>query len=104
MRCTCRGRAGLSAVLDKCQGRGAVGANDPDVFCPPPGDVPGSHFCDSIARAEIMNYLSQTYGSAFVDDLVKHLPQPDDGQEHTTRCSSSDTAQDGHRKPTTATI
>jgi hypothetical protein len=25
-------------------------------------------------RAEIMNYLSQTYGPVFVDDLAKHLP------------------------------
>ena len=28
-----------------------------------------------IARAEIMDYLSQVYGSAFVEDLIKHLPQ-----------------------------
>jgi len=26
-------------------------------------------------RAEIMDYLSQVYGSAFVEDLIKHLPQ-----------------------------
>jgi hypothetical protein len=27
-------------------------------------------------RAEIMEYLSQTYGPVFVEDLIKHLPQP----------------------------
>jgi hypothetical protein len=26
-------------------------------------------------RAEIMEYLNQAYGSAFVEDLIKHLPQ-----------------------------
>jgi hypothetical protein len=27
-----------------------------------------------IANAEIIEYLSQTYGSVFVGDLIKHLP------------------------------
>lgn len=27
-------------------------------------------------RAEIMEYLSQTYGPVFVEDLIKHLAQP----------------------------
>lgn len=27
-------------------------------------------------RAEIMEYLRQTYGPMFVEDLIKHLPQP----------------------------
>lgn len=26
-------------------------------------------------RAEIMEYLNQSYGPAFVEDLIKHLPQ-----------------------------
>jgi hypothetical protein len=29
-----------------------------------------------MASAEIIKYLSQTYGSRFVGDLIKHLPQP----------------------------
>jgi hypothetical protein len=26
--------------------------------------------------AEVMEYLSDTYGRVFVGDLIKHLPQP----------------------------
>lgn len=34
-----------------------------------------------MTRAEIMEYLSQTYGPVFVGDLIKHLPQPGDGEQ-----------------------
>jgi hypothetical protein len=32
------------------------------------------YLVDSTIRAEIMEYLSQTYGPVFVEDLIKHLP------------------------------
>lgn len=93
-----RRRAALSAVPDESRSQRAVGADDQEVFCPAPLDALNSHLGDNITRAEIMNYLSQTYGPAFVQDLVKRLPQPDDGQKHMTKLSRNDTAQDGQRK------
>ena len=33
------------------------------------------YLVDGTIRAEIMEYLSQTYGPMFVEDLIKHLPQ-----------------------------
>jgi len=104
MRCTCRRHAVLSAVLDDSQAQQAVAEDDQGTFCPVPLDAADNHLRDSITRAEIMNYLSQTYGPAFVEELGKHLPQPGDGQEQMTRHPRSTRAQDGHREPTTATI
>lgn len=36
-------------------------------------DAGESCFGDGITRAEVMEYLSQTYGPVFVADLSKHL-------------------------------
>ncbi|HJT02195.1 MAG TPA: hypothetical protein VJ757_00990 [Pseudonocardiaceae bacterium] len=34
------------------------------------------YLANALTRAEIMDYLSQTYGAVFAGDLIKHLPQP----------------------------
>jgi len=44
-----------------------------EASCPDRLDAGERHLGDSITRAEIMEYLSQTYGSVFVSDLARHL-------------------------------
>ena len=34
-----------------------------------------SYLAHGMTRAEIMEYLSHTYGAVFAGDLIKHLPQ-----------------------------
>ena len=74
MRCTCRRHAVPSAVFDEPPRQQAAAKDDLEIFCPVPLDAADHHLRDSITRAEIMNYLSQTYGPAFVQALGKHLP------------------------------
>ncbi len=71
MRCTCRGRAVLSVVLD--EDWMAVGSDGPQTSCRASFDAPEAHFGYGITRAEIMDYLSQSYGPVFVAELVKRL-------------------------------
>jgi hypothetical protein len=71
MRCACRGRAVLSAVLD--EDWMAFGSDGRQASCRASLDAPEAYFGYGITRAEIMDYLSQTYGPVFVADLVKRL-------------------------------
>lgn len=78
MRWVYRGRQVLSAVPDEPQGRVAVGLDHQGVR-PASRDSFDSDFSYLITRTEIMDYLSQTYGPVFVQDLIKRLPSPGDG-------------------------
>jgi hypothetical protein len=71
MRCACRGRAVLSAVLE--EGWVTLGSNAQQASCLTCSDAPETHFGRGITRAEIMDYLSQSYGPIFVADLLKRL-------------------------------
>ena len=51
----------------------AVGLDDREASCPEPVDAGDRYVGEGITRAEVMEYLRQTYGSVFVADLVKHL-------------------------------
>jgi hypothetical protein len=74
MRWVYRGRQVLSAVPDEPQGRVAVVRLDHQGVCPASRDSFDNDFSYCITRTEIMDYLSQTYGPVFVQDLIKHLP------------------------------
>jgi hypothetical protein len=63
----------LSVVFDESQGWVASGLDDREVSGPASLDAPEAHLGDGITRAEIMDYLVQTYGPVLVEDLVKHL-------------------------------
>jgi len=72
-------RAGASGgyVLDTAEQDGASRGNNLPVN-PADGitlDEGEQYLVDGTLRAEIMEYLSQTYGPVFVEDLIKHLPQ-----------------------------
>jgi hypothetical protein len=71
MRCACRGHAVRSAVLDN--GWMPLGPDGHPMSCGTSFDAPESQFHYSVTRAQIMDYLSQTYGPVFVEDLAKHL-------------------------------
>jgi hypothetical protein len=79
MRCGYQGRKVLSAVPDESLGWVTVGLDDHAVS---PGslDAPENHLGYGITRAEIMDYLSQTYGPVFVEHLSKHLASSGDGK------------------------
>jgi hypothetical protein len=80
MRWVYRGRKVLSAVLDEPQGRVAVGLDHQGV-CPASRDSSDNDFGYRITQTEIMDYLSQTYGPVFVQDLIKHLPSSGAGMK-----------------------
>lgn len=73
MRWAYQRRKVLSAVPDESRGWVAVGLDDQGV-CPASFDIPEDHLGYRITRTEIMDYLSQTYGPMFMEDLIKHLP------------------------------
>jgi hypothetical protein len=68
-----RGRKILSVEPHKSQGWVAVGRDDQEAYCPDRLDADERYLGDGITRAEIMEYLNQTYGPVFVADLAKHL-------------------------------
>lgn len=63
----------VSVEPHQAQGWVAVGQDDRQASCPEPVDAGDKYLGDGITRAEVMEYLSQTYGPVFVADLVKHL-------------------------------
>jgi hypothetical protein len=71
MRCARRGPAIFSAVLE--EGWVALGSDVQPTSCQTSFDDPEIHFGYGITRAEIIDYLSQTYGPVFVAELVKRL-------------------------------
>jgi hypothetical protein len=73
LRCAYREYEILSGEPGEAFGWVALGLDDQEAYCP--GRVANleKHFAYDITRAEIMEYLSQTYGAAFVEDLIKHL-------------------------------
>lgn len=73
MHCAYRGRKILSVELHEPRGWVAVGWADQKASCPGRPDAAERYSGDGITRAEVMEYLSQTYGPVFVADLVKHL-------------------------------
>ena len=73
MRFGYRGCKVLSALIDEPRGWVPAGLNHPELSCPARIDAE-NHLGHNITRAEIMDYLGQTYGHMFVEDLAKHLP------------------------------
>lgn len=70
----------MLAVPDESQGRLAVGL-DGQGGSPTSFDAPENHLGYDITRAEIMDYLHQTYGPVFVEDLIRRLASSSDGKE-----------------------
>lgn len=70
-----RRRKIISVEPNEPQGWVAAGWDDQQAACLAPLDAAERHFGYAITRAEIMDYLSQTYGPVFVEDLIKHLLQ-----------------------------
>lgn len=62
-----------SAEPNESQGWVAVGLDYQELYCSPHLDTTGRYLGYDITRAEIMEYLSQTHGPVFVEDLIKHL-------------------------------
>lgn len=73
MRCADRRREIFSAQPHEPQGWVAAEWRDQEVPCLECTKAAEKHF-GSITRAEVMEYLSQTYGAAFLADLTKRLP------------------------------
>jgi hypothetical protein len=73
MPCAHRGRRIFSAEPQELQGGVAAGLDGQEASCSERMDAGERCFGDGITRAEVMEYLSQTYGTVFVADLVKHL-------------------------------
>ena len=72
MRCAYRGRSAFLAITDDSRAWLPAGLDQHALFCSAGLDASENHF-GGIARADILEYLSQTYGPMFVDDLVKRL-------------------------------
>jgi len=73
MRLGYRGSKVLSALIDEPRGWVPAGRDHQELWCPAAFDA-DNHLGHNITRAEIMDYLGQTYGPMFVEDLAKHLP------------------------------
>ena len=73
MHCAHLGRRIFSAEPQELQGWVAAPLHGQEASCSDRMDADERCFGDGITRAEVMEYLSQTYGSVFVADLVKHL-------------------------------
>ena len=74
MHCADRGRRIFSVEPQELPGWVAAGLDGQEASCSDRMDA--GERCllgDGITRAEVMEYLSQTYGPVFVADLVKHL-------------------------------
>jgi hypothetical protein len=70
----------VSAAPEQSQDRVAVGL-DGHGGAPTSFNAPENHLGDDITRAEIMDYLNQTYGPVFVADLMERLASSRDGKE-----------------------
>jgi hypothetical protein len=73
MHCAYRGRRTLSVEFPEFQGRVAAELDDQDLSGPDRMDAAERNFGSGITRAQVMEYLSHTYGAVFVADLAKHL-------------------------------
>jgi len=74
MPCVYRGRRIVLVESHESPGWGAAPPDDQDLYrldCMDAGER--QHLGDGITRAQVMEYLSQTYGTVFVADLAKHL-------------------------------
>jgi hypothetical protein len=66
---------GAGALGSLCYGLAAAGSGKPASFAEGMAlDEVEKYLVYGMANAEIIEYLSQTYGSVFVGDLLKHLP------------------------------
>lgn len=74
MHCAYRGLKILSVESPESQGWLAAGLDDQRASYSEGLDVGERFFANGITRAEVMEYLSQTYGQTFAADLGKHLP------------------------------
>jgi len=73
MHCAYPGRRMPSVEFPEFQGWGAAELDNQDLPGPDRMDATDRHFGAGITRAQVMEYLSQTYGAVFVVDLAKHL-------------------------------
>lgn len=73
MHCAYRGHRIISGEPREWAGWVAVGLVDHQASCLDRLDAGERYLGDGITRAEVMEYLSQTYGPVFVADLAKHL-------------------------------
>jgi hypothetical protein len=73
MRCADRGREVFLAQPHESHGGVAAKWDDQKVRGLDCMNADEKHF-GGITRAEVMEYLSQTYGAAFLADLAKRLP------------------------------
>lgn len=76
----CQGHQVLSGVADESQGWVTAQLDHQGISCLALCGAPERHVGSGITRSEIMDYLSQTYGPAFVKELLKHVP-PSGGDE-----------------------
>lgn len=76
MHCAYRRLKILSVEPHESQGWLAAGLDDQQVSCSESLDVGERSLANGITRAEVMEYLSQTYGQTFTADLGKHLSWP----------------------------
>ena len=72
LRCVYQAHQVLSVVPDESQGRVVVRLGDQGAF-PASLDASEIHRGYGITRAAIVDYLTETYGPVFVEDLLKHL-------------------------------
>jgi len=68
-----RRRRILLVESHESQGWRTAELDDQGLYGPDRMDAGERHLGDVITRAQVMEYLSQTYGSVFVADLAKHL-------------------------------
>jgi len=73
MHCAYRGRRILSVEFPEFHSWVAAELDDQDLSGPARMDAAERHFGAGITRAQVMKYLSQTYGAVFVADLAKRL-------------------------------
>jgi hypothetical protein len=74
MHCADRGRTIFSAEPNESQGW-VASWDEQEVPRPAHRDTGERYLSYGITRAEIIEYLNQTYGPVFVENLVKHLAQ-----------------------------
>lgn len=70
----CQGHQVLSGVADESQGWVTAQLDHQGISCLALCGSSERHLGSGIARSEIMDYLGQTYGPAFVAELLKHVP------------------------------
>jgi hypothetical protein len=75
MHCVFREGKDLSAEPNESEGWIAVGLDYHEASCSARIDAADKYLGYDITRAEVMEYLDQTYGPVFVAELIKHLSQ-----------------------------